>query len=488
MTKAILYFLIICSVSVFISCRKDTSYFEGKANYAASTDTLLFDTVFTSVGSATRSFKIFNKESNPILVDIKIKNSPTFFRMNVDGYKGNNLKNIEVPANDSIYVFIETTINPDQPLSASPFIVEDDIVITQNNEASTVKLIAYGQNANYIPQLNAKGFISVLSCNLDEVVWNDSKPYVIYGILIIDSCTLTIPAGTKVYVHGGVVIGNNQVYNDGQIIVLDNGKINIEGTYENKVIIEGDRLEPDYNDIPGQWGGIRIFKNSKGNSINNAKIRNAIVGISIDSASSLELHNSSIENPAAYGIFASHSKITSSNLLIFGSGSHSAALTYGGEYNFSYCTFYSDQNEDESILFNNYLCLDDLCNTADVYKGDIHFTNCIISGGSSDEISLNPSRREDVGTLFNYDFSNCVVRVNELLDKDRFPNFLSDCKDCISLKPNDALFVDKFKYDLHLDSTSVALGKARVIQNIKVDIVGWQRDDVAPDIGCYEYK
>lgn len=471
----------------FSSCRKDTSYFEGKANYTTSIDTLLFDTVFTSVGSATKSFKIYNKESNPILIDIKINNDPSFFRMNVDGYKGKNLKAIEVPANDSIYVFIETTIDPNQPLSVSPFIVEDQIIITQNNESKTVQLVAYGQNANYIPQLNAKGIISVLSCNLGEVVWNDPKPYVIYGILVVDSCTLTMPAGTRVYVHGGVVVNENQIYNDGQFIILDRGKLNIEGSFDNKVIIEGDRLEPDYNDVAGQWGGIRIFKNSKGNTINNAMIRNAIVGISIDSAASLKIENTSIENAAAYGLYASHSKVEGNNLLIFGSGSHSIALTYGGDYTFNYCTFYSDLNEDESVLINNYKCLDDLCSVFDPYPVDADFTNCILAGGSEDELALNPDSKENVGTSFKYQFSNCVIRAKELLDEDNFPAFFEECENCINVNSTDALFVDRFKYDLHLDTMSVALDKGKMISNILYDIDGKSRSSTTPDIGCYEF-
>ena len=483
-STSILLFLIILFIS---SCRKDTSYFEGNANFSTSVDTLLFDTVFTRVGSATRYFKIYNKESNPLLIDIKIKNSTSFFRMNVDGYKGNDLKEIEVPANDSIYVFVETTIDPDQPLSISPFIVEDQIIITQNNENKIVQLVAYGQNANYVPQLNANGIISVLSCNLGEVVWNDPKPYVIYGILIIDSCTLTMPAGTKVYVHGGIVVNENQVYNDGQIIILDNGRINIVGNFENKVIIQGDRLEADYEDVAGQWGGIRIFKNSKGNNINNAKIRNAIVGISIDSSSTLNISNTSIENAAAYGLYTSHSEVKGDNLLIFGSGSHSIALTYGGNYSFNYCTFYSDLNEDESVLMNNYLCLDALCSTFDPYPVDASFTNCILAGGSEDELALNPDNKANVGTTFKYQFTNCAIRAKELIEADNFPSFFDESKDCINLKSTDPLFIDRFDYDLHLDSMSILLDKAKVISNIQNDIDGKIRSPTTPDIGCYEF-
>ena len=107
----------------------------------------------------------------------------------------------------------------------SALFIEDQLIIRQGDRQQAVQLVAYGQNANYIPVLNAKGGISLLSCDLGTISWTDDKPYVIYGVLVIDSCTLVLPEACKVYVHGGVVVNEQQVYNDGQIIVLKHGKI-----------------------------------------------------------------------------------------------------------------------------------------------------------------------------------------------------------------------------------------------------------------------
>ena len=43
-----------------------------------------------------------------------------FFRMNVDGIAGNEAIDVEIPPNDSIYIFLEVTVNPDQPSSDQP--------------------------------------------------------------------------------------------------------------------------------------------------------------------------------------------------------------------------------------------------------------------------------------------------------------------------------------------------------------------------------
>ena len=208
-------------VITIFSCRRD-DYYDGKdINITFSEDTLRFDTVFTTIGSATRFIKIFNPKDQPILVDVSLKNSSnSFFRINADGIKGPVVKNIEINSRDSIYIFVEVTVDPDQPLSISPFILTDEIEVTANGNSFIAHLEAWGQNANYIPSTAGKGKGALLSCNLGERIWNDPKPYVIYGILYIDSCKLILPAGTKIYVHGGIVRDTNTIYNDCMIVFL----------------------------------------------------------------------------------------------------------------------------------------------------------------------------------------------------------------------------------------------------------------------------
>ena len=171
------------------------------------------------------------------------------------------------------------TVDPDQPLSISPFILSDEIEVTANGKIFVAYLEAWGQNANYIPSTDGKGKGALLSCNLGERTWNDPKPYVIYGILYIDSCTLILPAGTKIYVHGGIVRDTNTIYNDGLIVFLENGKLDARGTYDNPVVIQGDRLEEEYRDVKSQWVGMLFWQQSKGNKLSHTTIKNSIIGI-----------------------------------------------------------------------------------------------------------------------------------------------------------------------------------------------------------------
>ena len=55
------------------------------------------------------------------------------------------IRDIDILPEDSIYVFAEATIDPDQPVSVSPFILEAEIVFTTNNTDQQVTLIAWAQ-------------------------------------------------------------------------------------------------------------------------------------------------------------------------------------------------------------------------------------------------------------------------------------------------------------------------------------------------------
>ncbi len=493
LTKSIIFinvaFVALAVMLLLASCRKDNAYYEGKARISVSTDTLSFDTVFTKVGSSTKYFKVYNYEKQPVVIDLSLKKNDAQFRINVDGIKGRVFEKVEIPSNDSIYVFIETTVNPDDPLSISPFIIEDEIIISQGQSTINVTLIANGQNANYLPRVNGQGLISYLSCNLNKVNWNDAKPYVIYGILVIDSCELVIPAGTKIYVHGGLAKSDGQFYSDGQIIVLANGKITVKGSAEKKVEIQGDRLEADFRDVAGQWGGIRIFKGSINNTIEHAIIKNSIIGISIDSSASLSIKSSIIKNISSIGLYAIHATLYADNMLIFGTGSSAIALTYGGNYELNYCSFSTDINQDESLLVNNYRCTDPLC-SGQILTNNLNLivNNTIISGGSEDEIILDPLKKEDLGKdAFDIKLSNCIVRVKDLIKEKAFPNFFDYCKECYNLKFNDKLFLDKSNNDYRLDTMSVGLSKAIPIPVIPFDLLGKNRDPLNPDLGCYEF-
>jgi hypothetical protein len=479
----------VCLLSILIililGCKRD-DYYEGTdVKLTFSTDTLRFDTVFTSIGSSTRYIKVFNPKSQPILVDIALKNQQnSFFRINADGIKGPVVKNLEINSKDSIYIFVEVTIDPDQPVSISPFVIEDQIDITVNGNIYTTYIEAWGQNANYIPSSDSKGKGALLSCGFGQRTWDDPKPYVIYGILYIDSCTVILPPGTRIYVHGGVVRNTNSVYNDGIIICLKDGKIDARGTPERPVVFQGDRLEKEYEDIKSQWVGILFWQQSSKNKLANTIIKNSIFGVRVDSLAEVSLYGCRIYNTSGPGIIGRHATMFAENCLLYDNSSYGIQLTYGGNYIFNYCTVSSYSGQKEAIILTDFYCSDILCSQGvKLNPLNASFTNCIFAGFESDEVAL--VQASEGKENFKYHFSNCAFRIDELLLPKNHPDFLENCTDYIRLKPNDKLFLKRNSNDYRLDTVSVVLGKAKALGSVPLDITGKVRKS-PPDIGCFE--
>jgi hypothetical protein len=462
-----------------------------------SVDTLRFDTVFTELGSATRTLKVFNRFDQPIRISrISLSQGAlSKFRLNVDGLPvDGEATDIEIAAQDSMYIFGEVTINPDDPLSISPFVIEDGILFETNGNEQEVVLEAWGQNANYIPSRFSKGTLALLSCDFGEVVWDDPKPYVIYGRLIIDSCTLNLPAGAQVYVHGGIAqqeiaMDTIEIFNDGLLFFQKDGNLSINGTLDNPVIIQGDRLEEPFLDEAGQWVGIRL--GSKENHIEHATIRNSFIGILVDSSANLTMEHTQIYNTLGYGLSGQHSTIEAKNCLFYNNGGACIQLSYGGDYQFDYCTLASFGVDASALALSNAICYDFLCSDFDVFPLETAFQNCIIYGSRADEIILADFTFGQDPSAFDVAFDRCIVRVRDLLDPDKggYPQFLQEqCATCINADFQDPLFMDPNENDYHLDTLSVAEMQANPIQGISIDLEGNDRDPSQPDIGCFEYQ
>ncbi|NNF22645.1 MAG: right-handed parallel beta-helix repeat-containing protein, partial [Saprospiraceae bacterium] len=384
---ALLVLMVLAFSLLYTSCYKESFITTSGAGLEFSLDTLRFDTVFTEVGSATRFFKVYNPHDESIRISKITFTDPEqpFFRLNIDGFPTDEIEGLEIRPNDSLYVFAEVSIDPDAPVSISPFVIEQLLKFETNGKEQQVLLEAWGQNANYLPSRFSQNEIAVLSCNSGEVRWDDPRPYVIYGTLLIDSCTLVWPEGTRIFVHGGVANNDFGVYNDGVILVLEKGRIRSEGTLASPVIVQDDRLESDYT---GVWGGIRITPGSKGHTFTHTQIQNSIVGIAADSASQLTLDKVTINATSGIGLFARNASITATNCLFYDNGTQSVALTYGGDYQFDYCTLSSFGNDGDALLANNFYCSDPLClEEVRVSPLQMNLRNCIMVGSSGDEIA-----------------------------------------------------------------------------------------------------
>lgn len=480
------------------SCQDEFDFItDGSVRLEFSVDTLRFDTVFTELGSATRSIKVYNPDQRPVRIGrVYLENGEaSSFRLNVDGIPGRVVENVEIFGQDSIYIFAEVTVDPDQPLSVSPFVINERLIVETNDQVQSVVLEAWGQNANYFPSRFNKGVPVVLSCGNGTITWNDPKPYVIYGAVFVDSCTLNIPAGTEIYVHGGVA--RNEVFgtfNDGILYMLNNGRLVIRGTREEPVTIQGDRLEDVFAEEPGQWTGIILGPGSRNNIIEHTTIKNSIFGVYVDSTAALDLRSSQIYNTSSSGLVGIRSTINAENCLIYNNFANSVQLIHGGDYNFDYCTIASYGVDASALSMSNFVCYDDplICQQRSVYRLNARFRNSILFGTRRDELIFNDISGGEQGNLFNPFFQNCVVKVDELLTQSegQYADFFDNqCRNCINATRDSALFEEPNEDIYLLDTLSVAeeLGEPiRIPRPIATDLLGNLRDPMRPDAGCYE--
>lgn len=494
------YSLQILSIIILIvvsSCRKDFNTVPNFGKLEFSKDTVFLDTVFTNIGSATYNLKVYNRSNKAITIpEIKLENGVTSnYRLNIDGIPGKEVKGIDILANDSIYVFIETTI--DFSTITDP-LYTDKILFDNGNNQQDVDLVTLVQDANFIfPSKNSMGIETLTIDGKDskiqgrflkdsELTFTDDKPYVIYGYAAVAADkTLTIDAGAKIHFHK----------NSG-LIVDKKGSLKINGTLAKKVVLEGDRLEHRFSEIAGQWGTIWMRAGSKENEINHTLIKNGVVGILVDSIGSttsptLSIKNSEIYNNSNYGILGRNTNILGENLVIGSTGQSSLACTFGGTYNFTHSTFANywgnSLRQLPTVLVNNHVTYLDSNNVEKTDTRDLlaaNFTNCIIEGNNNIEFILD---KVD-GTTFNYniensmlqfdDFNNSFTNNNEL----NFNDVTHYQNNILNGNPH---FRDTSKNDFIIGEESDAINKAKA-SSISEDILGVSRI-TNPDIGAYQH-
>ena len=447
-----------------------------------STDTITFDTIFASIGSITKTLTVYNRNNFDVKSNIALLgNSAANFRMNIDGIAGNSQTNIEIPAKDSIFIFLEVTIDPSS--SNTPYILSDSLVFTTGTKKQDVDVLAWGQDA-YFHTANTYGdiingsdttrfYYHLLDCTIP---WTNDKPHVIYGYAIVDpGNTLTINEGCNVYLHNnsGILVGN-------PFLEASGGSIKVNGTLGNEVTFQGDRLDPWYKDIPGQWDRIWLMPGSIDNEINYAIIRNANIGIHADTVGNsnptVRITNTIIENMSAIGILGQGANISATNTVVSKCGQYAVACNIGGTYNFTHCTFANfwdySRRSTPSILLNNYYEGAD----GNIYVRNLeeaNFTNCIVDGALSTEVSFP----EDEIGIFNYSFDHCLIKLDPTIDTDNshYSNVI------INQSPE---FIGDIQGDFHLREESPAIS-AGESTSILYDIEGQIRDN--PDLGAYEF-
>ncbi len=455
--------ILLLSLLVFIfSCRKDSYITSPDARVTISADTLKYDTVFVTAGSIYQSFTIINENNQKLrLSSVKLMGgAASSYKMNVDGIAGAQFTDLEIEANDSIYVFVQVNVDP--ATGSLPFIIRDSIQVRYNGTDRLVQLEAWGKNAHFFRD----------KVIMADETWNNDLPYVILGSLLIDAGkTLTINQGCKVYVHA-----------DAPVIVDGTLRVNGQKDTADRVYFQGDRLDEPYRSFPASWPGIFFRNTSRDNLLSYAVIKNAYQAIAVQDPSpntnpKVTLQECVIDNAFDAGIIAVNSSITARNCLVSNCGKN-ILLVKGGNYQFTHCTVVTYANrfidhKDPVLTVTNF---------ANNATADLNasFINCIFwgeNGLATDEVVVLKTG----STVFNVTFDHNLWKVQSV------PANINPPLGMINNQPPrfDSINTSDHYYDFRLKTGSPALNTG-TSAGITSDLDGKPRPVGLPDLGCFE--
>ena len=501
--------IIIFTGLYFGSCREDFEFTPTVGTLEFSKDTVFLDTIFTNIGSSTYTLKVYNRSGRDILIpEIGLEEGmDSNYRLNVDGAAGQTFEDIPLLAKDSLFIFVETTVDI-TGTGENEFLYTDTIRFGQPEDYQEVELVTLVRDAIFLyPRTLSDGTKETLLLGLDdegnelriegflleeeELQFTNEKPYVIYGYAAVgEGKTLTIDAGSRIHFH-----------KDSGILVGTGGSLQVQGALssdrellENEVIFEGDRLEPEFSDVAGQWGTIWLASGSVDNSIEYLTIKNATVGLLVEGDSMLEnvtlaLSNVQIHNSILVNAWLRNAYVQVENTVFGSAGNSSLYCNLGGDYSFKHCTIANYWNS--GFRDSPALLIDDSVTTgADQFRSEslrnATFANCIIDGNRDLELLFSNQGDGD----FKYSFLNCGIKFRDIRDEfvnDPLYDFTNENRFQNTLLNPSTAFFDVTRNDFQLTQTSEVLdvGDLETALEVPEGILGNSRVEL-PDLGAFE--
>lgn len=473
--------LLLAMLQLF-ACQENTISDNPTLQLAFSHDTMLFDTVFTAMGSSTRKIMVYNPNKNAVNIEqVSMKNG-NYFHINLDGEnKIENLRNLVVRGGDSLFLFVRAYIDPLD--ENSPVLIEDNIAFRVNGNIQHITLQAYGQNIEKIQ--GHKGLKIYPSLHLTS-----TKPYVIYDTVVV-SGELVIDKGTTVYMHEGALM---HAY----------GSVYAEGSKDEPIIFRGDRTDRIFDSVPyrmvsGQWDGLYLLYDGQGSTpeyrLNYVEVLSGSVGLyayssDMNKCPHMSLKNSRIHNHSIYGLILQNIDAEVINCEISNCASYCVYLaggkhdfihnTIAAYYGYPYTTLNIHQNlipEDVAAVYINNL-------SKKMAKTETSFKNCIITGGRGNNLVVATPLPDN----YNGEFVGNYLRADSLPKAFAKDNVYATEADSMVFKNIYYLYNEYHYYDFGLDSLSPARGIADSITSLSypIDRAGRQRKAKA-DAGCYEF-
>ncbi|MCE2611956.1 hypothetical protein LVD13_03155 [Flavobacteriaceae bacterium D16] len=502
------YIMVVLILSLLsgLSCRKDFDFETSQGQLRFSKDTVFLDTIFTGISSSTYSLKVFNPTDADLNIPFigLLEGESSGYRLNVDGLAGKEFQDIPILARDSLYVFIETTLDISAQ-NQNQFLYTDILRFGSGGVTQDIPLVTLIRDAIFLyPATLPDGTKETISLGLnpdgsealvlgfylqqEQLNFTNEKPYVVYGYAAVpEGETLQMAAGARVHFH-----------KESGLWVAPGASLQVNGelsadliAMENEVIFEGDRLEPEFADVPGQWGTVWLAPGSTNNTINHLTVKNATVGLLVEgrpeaNPPTLQISNSQIYSSALVNLWGRNTSIYGENFVSGNAGNAAFYGNLGGSYRFLHATFANywsnGPRTGAAIQLNNF----EESISGPTITGDLtqaFFGNCIVSGNSSNELFFNSNGLN----AFDFNFDHSMIQFGsnsnnplyDFQDPERYNNIL--------LNANPA-FVDVVNQDFRISQDSDAIGNANQVlaQEVISDILGNDRSVLA-DIGAWQY-
>jgi len=224
--KPISPFYFLLGILFFLNSCIKSPEFTQNSKLQFSTDSIFFDTIFTrqpQTGtypiSVTKLLSVKNNSDFWVKADFKVAGgTQSPYRINIDGISGNEINQLEIAPQDSVFVFVQCKLEANN--QTQPLLVLDSLYANVGNQSSKLILAAYGWDAHYVRD-------SIIPNN---TVWSDkTKPYVIIdGAYVAPNSKFTIEKGVQIYAsaRSGIYVF---------------GRLEMNGTAEERIKIRGDK-------------------------------------------------------------------------------------------------------------------------------------------------------------------------------------------------------------------------------------------------------
>ena len=499
---------VLLAIALTKACDYDLSFSPAQTqDIRFSSDTVYLDTVFTSIGSSTYNLRIYNQANHNIKIgSIRLgQASDSQFRLNVDGMHGQDFNDVEILANDSIYVFIETTVDiKDYAANAPEFLYNDQLLVDEQ----TVELITLVKDAIFLYPKREDGFKEMIPLGTDEegnafgiegfyledneLIFTNERPYVIYGYAGVPSeKTVRFEAGARIHFHdnSGLIAAESS-----SVHVLGEQSADAE-MQEGEVIFEGDRLEPFFENIPGQWGAIWLTAGSTNHIFRHATIKNASVGILMDYNDETEnptlvLEQTQIHNSSAVGLWAKTGHVRAVNSIFGNAGNASFFGNIGGSYEFTHCTFANYWNRSfrstPAVILNDYVPISETEDFVMPLEKAV-FANCIIDGNQTVEFGVEQKGDQEL----SFSLDHTALRfspADETIYENPYYDFSSSTLYPKLILNKQTAFHQPSTNDFRISQESevIGLGKSTHAASVPVDLNGVDRTNL-PDLGAFQH-